>query len=60
MQASSKGYIDIVKVLVKEGAVIGTKTMDGKDAEWWSNQSRHVQIVKYLKAKSIENMEVFS
>jgi len=27
MQASSKGYIDIVKVLVKEGAVIGTKTM---------------------------------
>lgn len=27
MQASDKGHIDIVKVLVKEGAVIGTKTM---------------------------------
>ena len=50
MRASSKGYANIVKVLVNAGADLNIKDNRGRTALTYANQRGHKSIVQILKA----------
>jgi ankyrin repeat protein len=50
MHAAAEGNLEVVKVLIKYGAEISLKDVDGDDAATFAAQSGHMQVVEYLLA----------
>lgn len=48
MHAAAEGNLAVVKVLVKHGADLSLKDVDGDDAESFARQAGHQQVVDYL------------
>jgi ankyrin repeat protein len=47
--ASEQGNIDIVKLLLDNGADVNAKTTSGRTALIWARENRHENIVKLLE-----------
>ena len=49
--ASSKGHLEIVQYLIKNGALIDAKSRDGETALDIARENGHRDIVEYLESK---------
>ena len=50
MHAAAEGSLDVVKVLIANGADRSLKDVDGDDAASFAAQAGHMQVVEYLNA----------
>jgi ankyrin repeat protein len=50
MHAAAEGNLDVVKVLIANGADRSLKDVDGDDAASFAAQAGHMQVVEYLNA----------
>ena len=49
MFAASEGQLDVVKILLANGADASLKDIDGDNAEAFARQKGHVAVAEYIK-----------
>ena len=51
--ASSKGYLEVAKVLEANGANMETKNKDGRSPMWIAAKNGHLEVVQFLKQEGV-------
>ena len=57
MVASSKGYMDMVKMLLEEGAEIEAKNNDGQTALDLAEKNGHTKVVDFLRKVAVKQSQ---